>query len=256
MSELIAALILAVVQGITEWLPISSSGHLVIFEKLLGYDGGLFFEVALHFGTLMAVFVYFGQDIVDILRDLLNLNFKSENGKIGIFLIIASIPAGIIGLFFHNIISVSGNWIMLALGFLISSIILFIGSSAPAKVKKLGFLGAIFVGLMQIFSLFRGVSRSGSTITAGLLAGLNEKQAIKFSYLLSIPIILGANIILVGNNTLPSELIWAALVSFFVSLGAMHFSFNYILNNRKNLRWLGIYLLVVALALGVYSIVS
>ena len=86
MNELISALIIAVVQGLTEWMPISSSGHLILFEKLLDYSGGLMFDVALHFGTLMAVFVYFGGDIVDIVKDFTSLNWSSENGRLGLLI--------------------------------------------------------------------------------------------------------------------------------------------------------------------------
>ena len=96
-NDIISALILAIVQGLTEWFPVSSSGHLVLFENILGFSGGLAFSVALHFGTLMAVFVYFGKDITDILRDLLVGNWTSQNGRLGILIAIATIPAGIVG---------------------------------------------------------------------------------------------------------------------------------------------------------------
>jgi undecaprenyl-diphosphatase len=94
MANWIALIILAIVQGIAEWFPISSSGHLVLVSKLLGYDNTLVLDVALHLGTLMAVFVYFGKDIMNILRDVLSCKFETENGKLGLFLIVATIPAG------------------------------------------------------------------------------------------------------------------------------------------------------------------
>ncbi|MEM4271642.1 MAG: undecaprenyl-diphosphate phosphatase, partial [Candidatus Pacearchaeota archaeon] len=102
MENLISSIIIAVIQGITEWLPISSSGHLVVFQKLLSYEASLMFDVALHFGTLMAVFVYFGKDIIDILEDFLKFRTKSPNFRLAILLIIASIPAAIIGYFFES----------------------------------------------------------------------------------------------------------------------------------------------------------
>lgn len=257
MNEFIAALILAIVQGITEWFPVSSSGHLALTEHFLGYDGGLLFGIALHFGTLMAVFVYFGRDITDILREVLSFRFNTPNGRLGLLLFVASIPAAIFGFLLRDVVkSVTGNLALLALGFLITSIVLFVGSAAPRRTKKLGVVGALFIGCMQVFSLFRGISRSGMTIGAGLLSGLNEKEAIRFSYLLSVPLILGANTFFIGNRTLPPDLLWATLVAFFVSLGVMHFSFTYVLNKRENLRWIGCYVLFVALLTGAYLVIA
>ncbi len=254
MSELIVALILAVVQGITEWFPVSSSGHLVLFEHFLGYEGGLLFEIALHFGTLMAVFVYFGRDITDILRELLSLRFKTPYGRLGVLLIVASIPAAVLGFLLRDVImSVSGNLSMLALGFLITSIILAIGSQAPRNARRLSYGGALLIGCMQVFSLFRGISRSGTTISAGLLFGLPEKEAVKFSYLLSVPLILGASLFSIENQILPRELLWATLLAFLVSLCVMHFSFTYVLNRREHLKWIAVYVLLLAMVTGTYA---
>lgn len=148
-SDILSALILAVVQGITEWLPISSSGHLVLFEHFLKYSGGLLFEVALHFGTLMAVFVYFGKDIVDILRDFFSGRWKSENGRLGFFLIIASIPAGIFGFFALKIFdSIFSNLILVGMGFMVTGVLLLIVGFTSIKGEgKLGFGKALLIGI-------------------------------------------------------------------------------------------------------------
>ncbi len=256
--ELLIALMLAVVQGIAEWFPVSSSGHLALLELFFDYEGGLFFGIVLHFGTLMAVFVYFGRDITNILRELLSLRFQTPDGRLGVLLIVASIPAAISGFLLRAIITqISGNLSMLALGFLITSIVLLIGSAAPKQTKRrMSIGGALLIGCMQVFSLFRGISRSGTTIAAGLLVGLPEKEAVKFSYLLSVPFILGANLISVGNLTLPSELLWATLLTFVVSLCVMHFSFTYVLNRRENLIWIAGYVLLLALGIGAFVLFS
>jgi len=253
MNNLIAALIIAVVQGITEWIPVSSSGHLVIFEKLLGYSGGMMFDVALHFGTLMAVFVYFGKEITDIIEDLLKGRWESKNAKLGLLLIIATLPAAIVGFLLRNVFeSVFGSLGVTALGFGVTGLFLFIASLRFRSGGKFGIGKSFLVGCAQIFSLFPGVSRSGATISSGLLLGLNEKDAVKFSFLMSIPIIFGANILAIGSKTLPSELIWAAMISFFVGLLSLHFVYTYILTTRKNLRWFGLYALLLALVIGVF----
>jgi len=254
MNEIVAAMILAVVQGITEWLPVSSSAHLVIVSHLIGFDTTLLFTLALHFGTLMAVFVYFGKDITDILRDLLSGKFKTSSGKLGVSLIIAAIPIGIAGFFLHDIINATfANLPLLMFGLFITSLILLIGSfDFRRRVSRITPLYALLIGLAQIASLFRGISRSGSTIAAGLLLGLSEKEVVKFSFLLSIPVVLSATLYELGNQTLPPSYLWASLVSFLVGLLAIHISFKYILASRKNLRWIALYVFVVALSLCAY----
>lgn len=253
-NELISALFLAVLQGITEWIPVSSSGHLVLFERLLGYKGGLMFDVALHFGTLMAVFVYFGKDILNIMEDLLRGKVKSENGRMGLMLIVASLPAAVLGYFasqyFNSILTNLG---IMAWGFALTGIFLFI-ASVPGKVKieEPGFREAFFIGAAQALSIIPGISRSGATTSSGVLLGLSEKAAMKFSFLLSIPVVFGANILIIGNNTLPPELIWATLVSFGVGLLSIHFIFNYILVSKKNFAWFGLYCILLSLGIGFY----
>ena len=254
MNEIIAALILAVVQGITEWIPVSSSGHLVLFEKMLGYQGGLTFEVALHFGTLMAVFVYFGKDIVDIIKDVIRLDFKTENGRTGLFLIIATIPVGIIGFLFIDVFERAFNNLYLAaLGFGVTGLLLLISTLDLDKSKdKLRAKDSLIIGIVQIFSILPGISRSGSTMSTGMLLGLSPKASARFSFLLSIPVIFGANILAIGNERLPPSLIWASLVSFIVGLGVMHWMFKSVLTSKKNLRWFGAYALLLAAGVFVY----
>jgi len=262
MNQILSALILALIQGIAEWLPISSSGHLVLFSRLLGFSNSLTFDVALHFGTLMAVFVYFGKDIIDIIEDLLKGNWKTENSRLGFLLIIGTIPAGIAGFLFHDIFeNTLGNLWLLCLGFATTGVILLIGSininksgKNAKKLSELSYKSALLIGLAEMLSLFRGISRGGTTISSGLLLGLREKSAVKFSFLLSIPVVFGANVLEIGNATLPPEMLWAALVSFAAGLLTIHISFTYILNNRKNLRWLALYVFLIAAAVLVYLI--
>ncbi|MDP3881412.1 MAG: undecaprenyl-diphosphate phosphatase [Nanoarchaeota archaeon] len=254
MNEIISALILAIVQGITEWLPISSSGHLVIFEKLLDYQGGLTFEVALHFGTLMAVFVYFGKDIVDIIRDVIRFEFDTENGRTGLLLLIATIPAGIVGFIFMDLFEgVFNNLYITAIGFGITGLLLLISShDIKPRKENLSYKDSLLIGIAQIFSILPGISRSGTTMASGMLLGLSPKAAARFSFLLSIPVIFGANILVIGNERLPPNLIWASLVSFLVGLAVMHWMFKFVLNSKKNLRWFGAYALLLAAGVFVY----
>ncbi len=253
-SDVLSALILAVIQGFTEWLPISSSGHLILFEKILGFNTSLPFDVALHFGTLMAVFVYFGKEIVDILEDLFRLKFDSTNGKMGIFLIFASIPAAILGYFTLGFFeAVFSNLTVIAWGFALTGMFLLI-SSVPRKLEenRLNFKKSFLIGVAQALAIIPGISRSGATISAGIMQGLNEKDAMKFSFLLSIPIVFGANLVTVEKAVLSPTFIWATLVSFLVGLLSIYLMFNYVLTKRKNLFWFGLYCLILAFGIGFY----
>jgi undecaprenyl-diphosphatase len=252
-SDFIAALLLAVVQGITEWIPVSSSGHLILFERLLGYEGGLKFDVALHFGTLMAVFVYFGKEITDIFRDFLVGKWKTENGKLAWMLIVASIPAAIVGFLSRDLFeSTLSDVRVVVFGFAVTGMLLLVAGSSFSRRKKLGYSNGFLIGIAQAFSIIPGISRSGSTIASGILLGLDEKNAMKFSFLLSVPVVFGANIVSIGNETLPSELIWASLVSFIVGLLTIHILFKYVMVNRKNFKWFGLYCLLLAISLILY----
>ncbi|MBI2451547.1 undecaprenyl-diphosphate phosphatase [Candidatus Pacearchaeota archaeon] len=260
-NHLIESLLMAVVQGITEWLPVSSSGHLVLTEKLLNFKGGLTLDVALHFGTLMAAFVYFGSDIVNIIRDLLGGKWQNENGHIGLLLIIATIPAAIIGFLFKDFFEFSFSQLTaIALGFGITGLLLLITAITKTSSKKsltnLTWKDALLIGIAQTIAIFPGISRSGTTIASAILLGLNEKNAVKFSFLMSIPIIFGANILVIGNNKIPANMIWASLVSLFVGLIMIHILLKYILTKKKNLIWFGIYALTLGVIIGVLLILG
>ena len=258
MNAFFAQIILAVVQGIAEWFPISSSSHLVLISELLGYANTLQFDVAVHFGTLMAVFIYFRREILDIARDVLRLRFNTIHGRFGVYLVIATIPAAVAGFLLKSFIETTlGNFSLIAVGLGITGIVLLIGSTSSGKRKfeQLNVWDAVLIGLAQIASLFRGISRSGSTISAGLLRGLDEKTAVTFSFLMSIPIVLGANILELGGASLPREFLLPMLVSFIVGLGTIHVFIRFVLTSRKNLRWFGIYVLIVAACLELWLLV-
>ena len=260
MDSLIASIILAIVQGITEWIPVSSTGHLILFERILGFPGTLEFDVALHFGTLMAAFVYFGKDITDIIKDFVVGKWKTANGRLAWMIIIATIPAAIVGYLFESLFEKSFSSLgVTAMGFGVTGLFLFIASLNFHKGKKslerASYLDSLWIGLSQVIAILPGVSRSGATMSSGILRGLDEKSAARFSFLMSIPIIFGANLVAVGDKTLPTNYIWAALVSFAVGIACIHVLYRYVLTNRRNLRWFGAYALLLALALGIYILV-
>jgi len=252
-------ILIAFVQGIIEWLPISSSTHIKILESLFNYKSDIFFGVSLHFGTLMACFVYFGRDIIDILRELISFNFKSKNGRLGILLIVASLPIAILGFLFNHFFSGrEAGWFITAFGLVITSLLLFSASFYKAKRKvglyELKYGKSFFIGVLQALSVVPGISRSGSSISGGIFSDFNERDAFKFSFLLSIPAIFGANLLLIGNNPIPSEYFLPSFVSFLTGLLGIHLSYNYIMNSRKNYRIFGVYTLLLAILIFAFGV--
>ena len=198
--ETIQAILLAIIQGLTEFLPISSSAHLILLSELAGWkDQGLVFDVALHFGTLLAVIFYFRREINEMLDfshfKTMNTLIKSPLGV----MTIATIPIVIIGGLFNQFIEANLRTPeVIAIATIIFGVLLYLsdlkGKQAGSDLKVtlgLGFL----IGLAQVFALIPGTSRSGITITAALLLGFSRTEAAKFSFLLAIPAIIAANIL-------------------------------------------------------------
>lgn len=194
------AIILALVQGLTEFLPISSSGHLILVPRFLGWeDQGLAFDIAVHLGSLMAVCFYFRDEIMDILRAWTasitgkGTAYHEGEAKFGWCVVIATIPVCVLGLFWHDFIQNNlRSPMLIAATTLIFGIALWLadrhgGSGKDEHVMR--FRWALLIGCAQAIALIPGTSRSGITITAGLLLGLSRPAAARFSFLMSIPVI-------------------------------------------------------------------
>jgi undecaprenyl-diphosphatase len=202
--SLLQSIFLAVVQGLTEFLPISSSGHLVFFQSLFGLkEPPIFFDVMLHLGTLLSVVVYFRRDILGIIKGVAStLRRKEENRegtKLFLLIILASIPTGLMGVFFKDWFESLFSRPKLVGGMLmLTGLILWLTRWAKKEGKPLGRMGwfeAILIGIAQGVAIIPGISRSGATISTGLFSGLDRELSGKFSFLLSIPAILGATLL-------------------------------------------------------------
>ena len=199
MTTILQAIILGIVQGITEWLPISSSGHLVIMQHLFNITPPLLFDVMLHFGTLIVIFLVFWQDIKKIALSLFNKKYKNYR-KILYFIIIGSIPIALVGYFLHDSIeSLFTNIRAVAIALIFTGALLYLSELKKEKKRKLTLLDSILVGIMQAVALVPGVSRSGSTISTALILGVKRIEAARFSYLLVIPAIIGATVYEITN---------------------------------------------------------
>lgn len=186
------AMLLGIVQGLTEFLPVSSSGHLVLFEKILNIQTPtLTFNVAVHFATLVSVCVVLWKDILVLL--------KKPIQKLTLWLIIATIPAALAGVLLKDVFEgFNDSGITLGVGFIITAVLLFLSSSLkPGTMEKenMKWYDALFIGVMQMVAILPGISRSGSTLTGGYLRKVKKEDAVKFAFLLSIPVILGGFIL-------------------------------------------------------------
>jgi len=199
MATLLEILILAVIQGVTEWLPISSSGHLVIAQEYLGLDLPVLFDVLLHLGSLLVVLFVFWKDVLRVLKAFARLDFKSQDGKLGLYIVLGSIATAAVGFvfreefesYFHNLYAVGVAFI--ATGCFYS--LLYASRRHKHQGRPLNALDAVVIGLAQGVALIPGVSRSGSTITTGLLLKVEKKDAFRFSLLLFIPAVIGATVL-------------------------------------------------------------
>jgi undecaprenyl-diphosphatase len=198
-AELLQAVFLGVVQGLTEFLPVSSSGHLLLSQYFLGMDQerfGLSFDAAIHTGTVVAVVWFFWGDLLSMarafLRSLPRPDFADAQVRMAYLILVATIPAALIGFFFEDFFAtqVRSPWIVV-FNLVFVGVLFMVAESVSRKTgaaSKLGPLEALGVGLAQAAALVPGVSRSGATITCGLFFGLKREEAARFSFLMSVPV--------------------------------------------------------------------
>jgi undecaprenyl-diphosphatase len=193
LDQLIQTVILSIIQGLTEWLPISSTGHLEIFRHLLNSSIPALFEIILHIGTLSAVLLFFRKDIKNLLVALARLDFKTEDGQLIPLIAIATLPTAILGVaYFELAEDIFQNILPVAIAFILCGTLLYSSKASKEKTDNITYLTAIAIGIAQGIATVPGISRSGATITVALLLGIRREKAFTFSFLLSIPAILGA----------------------------------------------------------------
>lgn len=246
---MIDIIILGIIQGIAEFLPISSSAHLIIFRDIFGIGTNigsnieLTFDLALHFGTLLAIIIFFFNDLFKILIEGLTKGVKTKNGKLFWYLILATIPAGIVGVLFEDIFDSFFRkqlW-LIAIALIIMGIIIYLvdkKSKISINIKEMKWYQALIVGCAQVFALIPGFSRSGTTITASRALGLNREDSAKFSFYLSVPVVAGASLLsLIKDDTLAiildNLMIFGVgiLISFITGLLCISFLLKYIKKN-------------------------
>ena len=196
--DILQAIILGIVQGISEWLPISSKSHLIIIQLLFGLVQPAIFDLLLHIGSLIVVLFVFWKDIWKLITGVFSGDKKSL--LYVAYIIVASIPVAIIGFVFKTQIEAAlSNMYILGFGFLFTALILFLSKFSFVKKKSLNFWNSLVIGISQVFSVLPGVSRSGTTISTGMILGVEKKEAAKLSFLMFIPAILGATVLEIGS---------------------------------------------------------
>ena len=189
----IQAILLGFIQGVTEWLPISSTGHLRITEQLLGLTLPLLFDVILHVGTLAIVLLFFRKDVKAILSALVKGDFKSENGELIPLIIVGTVPTALIGVLFSNSIETFfSSFLPIAAAFITCGVVLYLSKTGQEQKENVTYMLALVIGTAQGIALIPGISRSGLTIATALLLGVRREKAFKFSFLLSVPAVIGA----------------------------------------------------------------
>ena len=217
--DVLRATILALVQGLTEFLPISSSAHLILPSALFGWeDQGLAFDVAVHLGTLSAVVLYFYRDLLDIARGCLAHLFRREASaasRLGWQLVAATVPVIIAGFLMKDVVDeYLRQTSVIAVATIVFGVLLFWADRTAGKgsIGAISWKTALIVGLAQVLALIPGTSRSGITMTAGLFCGLDRQSSSRFSFLLSIPVIAGAALLLVLDLLQQDVVNWAELL--------------------------------------------
>lgn len=242
MTDIIHALILGIVQGLTEFLPISSSAHLNVFPWIFGWNEiSESFDLALHLGTLIAICIFFFKDWINLIKGGFKKAFKKEDsldGKIFWYLVIATIPAGILSLVLDKISDsiVDGNlnieMALIAVALIVMGIILYIvDKKCESKVnyENISFKQSIFIGISQaLAAAFPGVSRSGITMTVSRLLKVDRESAAKFSFLLATPIVLAAILVDLSSFVLSIPFFVGIIASFIVGLVVIKYLMDYL----------------------------
>ena len=245
MSIFLVLFFMGLVQGLTEFLPVSSSGHLVLLSNIFNVEESLFISILLHVATLLSICVVFYKDIFALLRHPFSKNT--------LMLVVATIPTCLIALVLMPFIKSSFGGSFLPVSFLITATILVITELFAKNTKEFSYKTAIIMGIAQGFAVFPGISRSGATISAGLLSKGDKKECAKFSFLMSIPIILLSLIMEIyegisgGINI--SYPISAIIISFIVAFlsGIFAIKFMMKLTEKGKLWWFSCYLLLLSL---------
>lgn len=261
--DLLEAIILGVIQGLTEFLPVSSSGHLELAKAILGDtsipEESLTFTVVLHFATALSTLVVFRKEIAEIFKGLFQFKWNEET-KFSLKIIISMIPAVIIGLLFEEQLEsfFGGKILLVGAMLLITSVLLLLADKAKNTNKKVSFSSAVIIGISQAIAMLPGISRSGATISTSVLLGIDRSKAARFSFLMVVPLIFGkiAKDLLSGDINFESSEIAPISAGFIAAFLAGLVACNWMiaLVKKSKLSYFSIYCAVVGLIAIAYAL--
>lgn len=253
--NLFEAIVLGLIQGLTEFLPVSSSGHLEIGKALFELDKGknFYFTIAVHGATVLSTIVVFRKELADLIRGVFKFRMNEETGYV-LRIFVSMIPLAIIGFFLKEEVEglYSGNMLLIGLMLLVTSLLLTIGHFASGKGRSITYRDAFIIGLAQAFAAIPGISRSGATIATGMMLGNRKDELARFSFLMVLIPILGANFLEVVSSTdkmteslSPVVLIAGTLTAFISGYAACKWMINIVRKSR--MIWFAAYCLLVGL---------
>jgi undecaprenyl-diphosphatase len=252
--DVINAIILGIIQGLTEFLPVSSSGHIELGKVILGaeIEENVLFTVVLHFATALSTIVIFRKDIIELLKGIFQFKWN-EQSKFAVKVIISMIPAALVGVFFEDELEAlfDGNILLVGCMLIITAALLYFADKAKNTNKKVSYSNAVIIGISQAIAMLPGVSRSGATISTSVLLGNDKTKAARFSFLMVVPLIFGkiAKDIVSGELALDSSQIIPLSVGFMAAFIAGLFACTWMINlvKKSKLTYFSIYCLVVGL---------
>ncbi|MCQ6559138.1 undecaprenyl-diphosphate phosphatase [Paenibacillus mendelii] len=258
MYDIITAIILGIIEGLTEFIPVSSTGHLILAGDLLGFEGEAkaTFKIVIQLGAVLAVLVLYWNRYMSILKDLATFNFKAKNKLNAVHMFLAMIPALMVYLLFKDVIKryLFGSAPVL-IGLIIGGVLMIIAARVKRKVTAentddLTYKQAFGIGLFQCLALWPGFSRSGATMSGGLLLGTSQKAAADFTFLISVPVMLGATVLDMYDSRefLTSDALFLFLIGFITAFIVAMIAVTTFLNLIKRLRleWFAVYRFVLA----------
>jgi len=261
--EILFAIILGIVQGLTEFLPVSSSGHLEIVKAILGEskveEESMLMTVVLHGATALSTIYIFRKDIAEIIRGLFQFK-QNEEFLFSLKIIFSMIPATFVGLFWEDEIEdlFGGDLILVGCMLIVTALLLFLADKAKSTNKKISFFNAIIIGVSQAIAILPGISRSGATISTSVLLGVDKEKSARFSFLMVVPLILGKMIkdIVSGEILFSSAesfpLLFGFVAAFIVGLFACKWMIQLVKNS--NLKYFSFYCIIVGLSVIIFQL--